>query len=495
MNSTEMFQAINKGVPSYIPIEITIKTLIEQCADDSARLEDEFTLISQLYKDYLIKNNDFTKANENFLVSLRTKTDYKTAQTDLYISPIYYLQRLKQILNIQNPSLDFNDLSLRQELLDRVEILKRITTIEELKQQFPEIHKDYLLSLDAYSRIKRFEEKHRNTNNHSIKATLDRQYILYNTYALDTRFKVFIEKQALMYRNMVVRRQFIEGYANNHRIDLTMFTGLNKEKFELYLADKYLTIANSTDDDKQKQECVYYLSTYIRETKFTTVAIKNDNGEEITFRKILYRFKKLLKQNPVLKPIDEDRSHFEGYHWKHVENHVKKYFLNGVNWQIVPPGKDGDLNTQVIDSLNRAYNHLSLEEKEKRIKARYAEYERKMKFFENSGYKHKVFGINEFNGYIAFIYDNGEVIMEKFFNDYANCIPTINEAIYNVKATDFETLSKLKKPVLIKDHRCHRIIHKGDWEQKGQEIIDRPSTPESQEEVKKLMYRLTKGNE
>ena len=490
MNSTEMFNAINKGVPSYIPIEISIKTLIEQCASDAEQLRDEFTLVSQLYKDHIIKTNDFTKANEDFLVSLRTKTSYKTAQTDLFICPKNYLQRLKQILNISNPSLDFNDLNLRKELLDRVEELKRITTPDELQIKFPEIYKDYLVAQDAYPRIKRFAEKIRGTNNPQAKATLDRQKRLYNTYALDTRFDIFIEKQSVLYRNLVVRRHFIERYTNDHKIDLTMFTGLDKEKFELYLADKYISIAQQAQDDKTKQECIYYLSTYIRETKFTPIAIKNDNGEEITFRKILTRFKKLLKQNPILKPIDEDRSHFEGYHWKHVENHVRKYFLSGVNWQIVPPGEETELNTRVINSLNRTYNYLSLEEKEKRIRERYAEYERKMRFFENSGYLYRIYGINEFNGYIAFIYPNGEVIMEKFFNDYANCIPTINEAIYNVRVTDFETLSKLKKPALIKDKRCRRIIHKGDWESKGQEIIDRPTTPESEEEVKKLMLRL-----
>ncbi len=490
MNSTEMFQAINKGVPNYIPIEISIKTLIEQCAEDAEQLRDEFTLVSQLYKDAIIRTNDFTKAKEEFLVSLRTKTNYKTAQTDLYISPTNYLQRLKQILNVSNPSIDFNDLQLRQELLDRVAVLRKITTIEELQKEFPEIYNDYILALDAYPRIKRFEDKNRGNQDPHIQSTLERQKRSYRIYGLDTRFKVFIEKQSLMYRNMVVRRQFVEGYTDNHQIDLTMFTGLNKEKFELYLADKYLTTAQRSEDDKVKQECVYYLSTYIRETKFSPLAIKNDNGEEITFRKILYRFKKLLKQNPILKPIDEPRSHFEGYHWKHVENHVKKYFLSGVNWQIVPPGEGTELDDRVIDSLNREYNHLSLEEKEKRIKARYAEYERKMKFFESSGYRYRIYGINEFNGYIAFIYPNGEVIMEKFFNDYANCIPTINEAIYNVKAADFETLSKLKKPALIKDNRCRRIIHRGDWEQKGQAIIDRPSSPETEEEVKQLILRL-----
>lgn len=490
MNGTEMFNAINKGVPSYIPIEITIKTLIDHCANDSEQLKTEFTLISQLYKEYIIKTDDFTKANEDFLVSLRVKTNSKNSQTDLFISPIYYLQRLKQILNVSNSSTDYNDLDLRKELLDRVEELKRITTPQELQVKFPEIYKDYLLAQDAYPKIQKYAEKNRGNNNPHIKARLDRQKKFYKTYALDTRFPIFIEKQSIMYRNHIVRRQFIEGYANNHRIDLTMFTGLDKEKFELYLADKYLTIAQSSDDDKTKQECVYYLSTYIRETKFTITIIINDNGEEITFRKILARFKKLLKQNPILKPIDEDRKNFKGYHWKHVESHVRKYFINGVNWQIVPPGEDTELDTKVINSLNRTYNYLNLEEKEKRIRERYAEYERKMRFFENSGYLYRIYGINEFNGYVAFIYSNGEVIMEKFFNDYANCIPTVNEAIYNVNVADFETLSRLKKTALIKDKRCRRIIHKGDWEAKGQKIIDRPSTQETEEEVKQLILRL-----
>ena len=491
MDNTEMFKAINKGVPNYIPIEISIDTLIHYCASDEENLKNEFTLLRQLFKDAIINTNNYTKANEDFLTHLRTRTNYKNAQTNLFISPTNYIKRLKQILGISNQSIDFNDLQLRQEMINKVEELKKISTPEELKQKFPEIYKDYLLSLEAYPKIKRYEEKHRGTKDPKVTETLERQKKLYNLYALDTRFHSFIEKQSLMYRNHVIRRQFIEGYTNEHLIDLRMFTGLDKEKFELYLADKYITIAQTTTDDKAKQECIYFLSTYIRETKFNQISIKNDNGEVITFRKILLRYKKILRNNPILKPIDEDRSHFEGYHWKHVENHVKKYFINGVNWQIVPPG-DGsdDLDERVVEALNRSYSHLSIEEKEKRIKARYAIYDRKIKFFEGTGYLYRIYGIHEFNGYIAFVYPNGEVLMEKFFDDYANCIPTQNEAIYNVKAIDFETLSKFKKTVLIKDARCKRIIHKGDWEEKGQEIVDRPTTPETQEQVKQLILSL-----
>lgn len=494
MNNTEMFNAINKGVPSYIPIEISIQTLIEQCSSNKELLKSEFSLISQLYRGSIIRTNDFTKANEEFLTHLRTRTSYQNAQTDLFISPINFLQRLKAILNVSNPSVDFNDLTLRKELMDRVDELKSITTQEELQVKFPEIYKDYLFAIDAYSRITSYAERMRNNRTQQVVETLDRQHRFYNLYALDTRFKVFIEKQSLMYRNMVVRRQFVEGYANDHSIDLSMFTGLDKDKFELYLADKYITIAQTSQDIQTKQECLYYISTYIRETKFNSISIKNDQGEEITFRKILLRFKKILRSNPKLKPIDEDRSHFEGYHWKHVENHVKKYFFTGVNWQIVPPGDGEDeFSEKVIESLNRSYNYLSLEERERKIKERYAAYERKIKFFENSGYLYRIYGINEFNGYIAFIYPNGEVLMEKFFDDYANCTPTVNEAIYNVKVADFETLSKFKKTALIRDPRCKRIIHKGEWEKRGKAIISRPTTPESEEEVKKLILSI-KGN-
>ena len=77
MNSTEMFNAINKGVPSYIPIEICIQTLIDQCSSNKEILKSEFSLISQLYRDSIIRTNDFTKANEEFLTHLRTRTSYK----------------------------------------------------------------------------------------------------------------------------------------------------------------------------------------------------------------------------------------------------------------------------------------------------------------------------------------------------------------------------------------------------------------------------------
>lgn len=490
MNSQEMYTAINKGVPCYVTIELDVNTIINECAFDKQQLENEMSLIKELYRSYFIERMGFVKAKEYFFDKFRIMTSFRDAESKIYISPIPYVQKLKELLNITEESVDFNDEKLCQKLKDRVEELSKITTPEELKVMFPLIYEDYLLSIDSYPKIKRYELLHKNDTDEEIKNKINNQYRMFRLHGLHTIFDKFIKRQTQLYRNFVVRRQFIEGYTNRHPIDFSMFTGLDKAKFELYLADKYLSKAISSKEKREKQECIYYIATYIRETKVSNITIKNDEGKPISFDNIVRRYKRFLQNNQSIRPIDEPRENFKGYQVRHVTNHVNKYFFTDVNWQIVPPGKEEDLDRKVIDSLNRAYNYLNPQEREAKILERYHTYERKKQYFENSGYADKVYGINTFAGYIAYIYPNGEILMEKYFDDQANCRPTQGEAIYNVKVYDFERLSRLEKPVLMKEPGCLRIIHRGDWESRADKIISKESTPESEESVKKLMFEL-----
>lgn len=490
MNSQEMYTAINKGVPCYSIIELDVNTIINECAFDKQRLQEEMSLVKELYRSYFIERMGFVKAKEYFFDKFRIMTSFQNAESQIYISPIPYIEKLKRLLNLNNQSNDFNDEQLYKELMGRVELLKKITTSEELKMNFPLIYEDYLLAIDSYPKIKRYEMLHRNDDNEEIKNKINNQYRMFRLHGLHTLFDQFIKRQGQLYRNFVVRRQFIEGYANRHPLDFSMFTGLDKAKFELYLADKYLTKAIESTDDKEKQECVFYLATYIRETKVSDITIRNDQGKQISFDYIVRRYKKFLQQNHSIRPIDEPRENFKNYNVRHVINHVNKYFFTDVNWQIVPPGKEEELDREVIESLNRAYNYLSPEEREAKILERYRIYERKKHYFENSGYVHKIYGINTFAGYIAYIYPNGEILMEKYFDDQANCRPTQGEAIYNVKVADFERLSRLAKPVLMKEPTCARIIHRGEWEEKADIIVNRPATKETEESVKKLILEL-----
>lgn len=490
MNNQEMYTSINKGVPNYISLELSVRTLLNECSSNKEQLEKELSLLQELYRTNIIKINGYTKAKEFFFDTFRIFTSYKTAETRIYISPLPFITKLKKFLNVSNPSIDFNDQTLAKELLKRVEELKKIVSISELRDKFPFIYSDYELSTRAFMQIKKYEIKHSKDVEPENQNIIKHQNHLYRVFALDTDFRGFIIKQSTLYRNLVVRRQFVEGYTNRYPIDFSMFTGLDKEKFELYLADKYLQIAQESSDNKIKQQCIYYLATYIRETKTSEVKIRNDQGKEISFKQLVRRYKKFFQQNSEIKPIDEPRENFKGYHKNHVENHVNKYFFNNVNWQIVPPGSDEEVDSKVINSLNRRYNYLTPTEKKQKILERYSVYERKRTFFANSGFIYKLYGQNSFEGYIAYIYENGEVLMEKFFDDHANCIPTVGEAIYNIRAINFESLSKLSKPTLIKDKRCKRIIHTGNWEERSKKIIDRPSTPESKEEVRKLILKL-----
>ena len=133
------------------------------------------------------------------------------------------------------------------------------------------------------------------------------------------------------------------------------FKGLDKEKFELYLADKYLSLAFSAPNMDYRQKCLYYVTTYIREVKISDVSITNDDGEEVTFRKLVNKYKKLLKEFEALRPIDESRAKFTDYHMKHVLNHVIKYYGSTVNWTIVPNGCGPNITASAIVLLEKVY--------------------------------------------------------------------------------------------------------------------------------------------
>jgi hypothetical protein len=76
-----------------------------------------------------------------------------------------------------------------------------------------------------------------------------------------------------------------------------------------------------------------------------------------------------LRENSVLKPIDERRERFSGYNIRHVANHLIKYYGSSVSWTIVPNGEEDDdeVKKRIAENLNGHYIHLPLEERRKRV--------------------------------------------------------------------------------------------------------------------------------
>lgn len=484
MESIEMYKSLNKGIPNYIPIELDIETVIRECSCDPQMVINDFRTIGNEHQKDIAKIAGMTKAERAFFKTFRLWTNKGNAETKIYVSPITFIIELKRILGVECDINDYDSEKLLQLLSNKVDALYKIKTPEELKKQFPIIYNDYLLSISSSEQIKSLTGK-------KSPQIIKQQWDFYDMYGLSSNFTQFMNRQRIMYRNLVNKRKTIMINMNHRDIDLSYFKGINKERFELYLAHKYLMYANNCTTLGIKQECIYYLCTYIRETKFTEATITDEFGKKVTFKGIVQGYRRLFKKNIELKPVDADREKFKGFHISHVKNHVRKHYLSGINWHIVPKGHDSSkANNGVIDCLNRVYRHLTPSEREAKIREAYDLYERKVNFFENTEYIEKVLGLGEFNGYLAYFYPNGTVIMEKFFDDYAESMPTKNEAIYTLKVRYFETLSKLSKTKLMKDERCTRIIHSGNWEERVKKLIDVEPTEESTNEVQKVLTRL-----
>ena len=71
----------------------------------------------------------------------------------------------------------------------------------------------------------------------------------------------------------------------------------------------------------------------------------------------------------------------------------------------------------------------------------------------------------------------------------------MGDAIYHLSVSDFETLSKFDKQILMKHPRVGRMNHTNTWEERVSRIIEREATEEEKVESKKLVKRLQDKNE
>ena len=98
--------------------------------------------------------------------------------------------------------------------------------------------------------------------------------------------------------------------------------------------------------------------------------------------------------------------------------------------------------------------------------------------------------MSQFDGYVAFVYVNGEILLERFFSDYSQCMPATGEAIYNLNIYNFEDLSKFNKLQLIREKSCKRIMHGNRFEKEAQAVIDLPATDKVRDDVQAFVLKF-----
>lgn len=91
-------------------------------------------------------------------------------------------------------------------------------------------------------------------------------------------------------------------------------------------------------------------------------------------------------------------------------------------------------------------------------------------YLESSSYVYKIYGMNKFQGYIGYIYANGTVIFEKYYENIVTKKVASSSATYVMGLDNFIEMSKLSKTEIIQmiktdsSTNVRRIFHREDMD-------------------------------
>lgn len=169
------------------------------------------------------------------------------------------------------------------------------------------------------------------------------------------------------------------------------------------------------------------------------------------------------------KGIEEDT--IETFDFSNKENHatleliIKDLRENrelAAEWDFIRKGSSESVETL---SFSSNYQNHPLPEDE-RIRRMVIGRE----YLENSDYVYKIYGIHKFQGYIGYIYANGTVIFEKYYENIRTKKVASSSATYVMGLNNFMEMSKLSKTEIIRMIRrdssanVRRIFHREDMD-------------------------------
>ncbi len=254
-----------------------------------------------------------------------------------------------------------------------------------------------------------------------------------------------------------------------------------KELYSLFDSDKfYLLFAKIISEQNKYTEkldnhldntygyLIHYknnLENLLQNDKDYNPVIEFQMPNEKQFKKIskyeiLNDINGLLQRHPEAKLIklpDINSTNIDSYRNISLIKKLEEIYQSEeikVNWEVLPIG-EGIKRLVKKNNPNNAQNKKDLEEN---VNLR-------IEILENSGFiGMPIKGLNTFNGYYAFVYASGIVILEKFFTKDDALIPASHAATYVMNIDNFVDMSKIPRIDLVKamqtkDISVKRIFH------------------------------------
>lgn len=503
-------ESLNKGIPVWAPVDVKVNDLVEIADDKDAVLK----IVNKYFEKYMDFLGTLTRREDiEYFQTMSAVVDPKTLERKIVFSPNGYFSTLALSLNLDNICNNFDgttqivangDLEnvleqFKGPFKERIDVLRTVKKPQDLCKNFPVLYRKFQQKETDYQQIRQLYVTFNNKTNglgrkqkralikqfNNSQRKTDPGFDLEKKFEEAFKFNVstYAESCARTFTGLVDNGKKVLDYIYSHPIDLGKLPEMDKDKFELYLAGQFLEMAEKVDDSS-KQDYLYYVSDYFSEHKdlldsdlsivvgdkkrFELKGIFSHfkNGEILTPRSLYERYRQLLVDNPDLRAIDFSHLDFKGMTAYEVKTFMDEYLTDlSANWDFLPPD-DKSYENEAMKKIRESGQAMSEEEREQHQLRLLDLFMEKKELYDSSDPFFRVKGKETFDGYIGFVYPNGRVVLDKFYDDADSGKLADGHAVYAMSIQDFYELSKLSKSEIIRNKLCHRYIHKGDWSDK-----------------------------
>ena len=521
----ELLELISKGIPISTPLNIFYND-IKELSNDKGKFEKNINKEFDIYLNFLKEKT--IKCDIDFFKSLCILSNSETLEKEIHFSPGAFISSLLFNLNVDNickkeVNINIDTIKEINEILlpkmnERTEKLENISSEKALQRQFPMLYDKYINYQNFYNTAKKvhgfLEDENISTKNKfAFLSNMKKDEEKYGAINWDEEYRKacnfnisnFCKEYANAFRLLINNIEDIIEYLYNTPISLRKLN-IDKEKLELYIASNAMDMCE-TKDSYIQQSFIYFVSNYFNKNKgnknsdkpeIRTKIQKNDSikrssqGELVTPRILYERYKKFMKNHPDIKIIDFSRIDFTGKNLKEAETFLYHYLSDlQANWEIIPD-IDVEFEKGILNNLLRT-RHKTEEEKKHHEKVLLDLLIEKKELYDRATPFFRIKGKNMFDGYIGFIYSNGKVILDKFFDNEKIGKIAENKAIYIMNIEDFYRLSQFPRRILMRDPKVKRYYHNGSWQDRiiSEAYSESDQIEKTGEELKRL---VKKGN-
>lgn len=284
---------------SFLLTSVNTKNFLEQCSKLPRRVKIDFNSLIKSYMNIQESYWSYNILGETFSDSLVIYGNSKNTIDKITFNRIELKKKMRLIYNANT------DL----ELTSKVEELKNIKKENELSKKFPLL---YVRFLKGKSLLDEYYMNLSNLSKVSINKInrCNEQEKILNRYSISSDVVSFSLKSAKLLEKYLDSLESFLKYIRITNVLPNIISGLDTDKMKLYVIAKYFEEYFITDDINRKELYLSLIIKYFIEEKNNNFVVYNDQNEEITYKKLLYKLNEIIgeqksKQNTIL-PINDD---------------------------------------------------------------------------------------------------------------------------------------------------------------------------------------------